>query len=187
MANRPDSRAAGWLIHGCLWLCLAASLVARAGDDLAEAALVKAAFVYNFAKFTRWPESALAAGTSPLRLCLAGEDAVTRALEKLRDNPVKNHPLTIVPLRSGPDPQSCHLLYVASPEQKRVHEWLRLAQGQATLTIAEIPRFAHQGGTIELVQDRGRVLFTINLGVARASRLEISPDLLKLARVIGLD
>ena len=51
-----------------------------AAQDVTEPAL-KAAFIYNFAKFTEWPADAIAAG-APLVLCVLGDAAIGGALER---------------------------------------------------------------------------------------------------------
>ena len=55
------------------------------------------------------------------------------------------------------------------------------------LTVSEIPRFASTGGMIELFREQDRIRFIINVKMARAAGLEISPNLLRLAVVLGLD
>jgi len=69
------------MIHKAFNITVAISLllavsVARTGaeDDMAGEYLVKAAFLYNFAKFVEWPEEAFYDDRSPLTLCILGED-----------------------------------------------------------------------------------------------------------------
>jgi hypothetical protein len=49
-------------------------------QEVTEAAL-KAAFVYNFAKFTEWPADAMPA-SSPIMMCVHGDPAVADALAR---------------------------------------------------------------------------------------------------------
>ncbi len=55
---------------------------ARAEELSASASreyLIKAAFLYNFAKFTEWPAEAYADPSAPLRICVLGDGHLGRA------------------------------------------------------------------------------------------------------------
>ncbi|MDD3529993.1 MAG: YfiR family protein [Gallionellaceae bacterium] len=163
-----------------LWLCPAAQADVPAGDAL----LLKTAYVYNFAKFVRWPEGAPASANA-LSLCVAGTDELADALARLRGRLVRGRPLTVQYLNGGQVPKHCQMLYVAASAQARQAELLQSVRGQPVLTISELPGFARAGGVIELYREGTRLHFIINLGVARAAGLEIQPGLLGLAVVIG--
>lgn len=164
------------------WLCPAVTALAEtpAGDDL----LLKTAYVYNFAKFVRWPEGA-PAGDSALSLCVAGSDDLADALVRLRGRLVRGRPLTVQYLNGGQVPRHCQMLYVAASVQPYLADLLQPVRGQPVLTISELPGFARSGGVIELYREGSRLRFIINLGVARAAGLEVQPGLLGLAVVIG--
>lgn len=178
-------RAAQGVLSG-LWLCLAVPAAqARNGGD--EEALIKAAFVYNFAKFTRWPDGAVEAAGAPLTLCLAGEDELVDALDRLAGKTVKGRPLAVQAIKGGQVPRQCQMLYVAASEQRRQGDLVRPLQRQPILTISQLAGFARAGGVVELYREDGRIRFIINLAAARGAGLEISPNLLNLAVVIGQD
>ena len=81
-----------------------------AAQDVTEPAL-KAAFIYNFAKFTEWPADAMAAG-APFVLCVLGDAAVGDALERaVKGRVLAGHSMGVSqvapdarPLRSVPRP-----------------------------------------------------------------------------------
>ena len=56
-------------------------LAAPAAAQTAAISKVKAAFLYNFAKFAEWPAETLPPGQR-LQLCVVGDDAVADALEE---------------------------------------------------------------------------------------------------------
>ncbi|NTV95571.1 MAG: YfiR family protein [Thiobacillus sp.] len=160
---------------------------ALATDGAEDETLLKTAFVYNFAKFTRWPGKAMDEQVESLSLCIAGEDNLAEGLWRLRGRPVKGQPLAVLAVREARLPKTCNILYVAASEQPQLPDYLRATRGQAILTVAQFGRFAQDGGMIELYREHGRVRFIINLGAARAAGLEINPSLLSLAVVIGQD
>jgi hypothetical protein len=176
-----------WLFL-CASLCAGGMPVAMADDSSDDENLLKAAFIYNFALFTHWPEIAPDAKGASLSLCIAGEDEVVDALVRLRGKTVKGRPLAIQTLKDVQGAaKSCHLLYVASTEKKNLANLMKLVRGEPVLTISELAKFAYSGGIIELYHENGRIRFIINLGVARKAGLEISPNLLKLATVQGAE
>lgn len=75
---------------------------------------VKAAFLYNAVQFTEWPAGALRGDT--LNLCIAGDDAVARALPALANKTAGMRKITVVP-KPGTD-HECHVAYLADPMQK---------------------------------------------------------------------
>ena len=52
------------------------------------------------------------------------------------------------------------------------------------LTVSEIDGFAQQGGIINFISERNKVRFEINPDAARRLGLNISSELLKLAKVV---
>lgn len=168
-----------------LLLLLPFSAAVLAQDKAQEERLLKAAFIYNFAKFTRWPEGTWADEKAPLNLCLVGSDELIVELERLEGKTVKGRSLTINKFHSSPEMQACHIVYIATSEHTQYQQVTQVLQDQAVLTISEIPHFSRSQGTIELLHKEGRVRFIINLDVARRAGLELSSRLLKLAETVG--
>jgi hypothetical protein len=179
--------AIGLALRVGLWLLAGFALPVAAQDGRGDEALIKAAFVYNFAKFTRWPEAALGEPGAPMSLCLVGEDALADALAGLAGKTIKGRLLAVHPLKGAALSRSCQILYVSAAEQKHHPELLKAARTQAILTVSDGTGFAEVGGVVELFRDQGRVRFVVNLGAARGAGLEISPSLLSLAVVVGQD
>jgi len=158
---------------------------AQAQESAERERLIKTAFIYNIAKFTRWPENAADQASATLSLCIAGEDELVDALGQLRGKTIKGRPLAIQTLKTAQVPKNCEILYVAGSKRSGQLDLIGSAGGQPTLTVSELPGFGRNGGMVELYREEGRVRFIINLGAARAAGLEISPRLLNLAVVIG--
>ena len=175
----------GLLLYTCLWLFAGGGVAAVAQDSAEEERLLKAAFIYNFAKFTLWPEDAMGEAGAPFSLCIAGEDDLVDALVRLGGSQVKGRPLRILSVKEARVPGRCQMLFVAASEQRSYSDLLRSLRGRAILTVSELPRFASSGGVIELYRDHERIRFVINLGIARAAGLEISPSLLRLAAEVN--
>ena len=153
--------------------------VPSAADPAEEADLLKAAFVYNFAKYVHWPHNPEA-----LDLCLVGEDGVFSSLHRLQGESVRGTPVAIRPLDTGADTADCDLLFVGESEKNQLEHHLDPLDGRPILTISDIPRFAERGGVISLFWENKKIRFAVNLQAARAAGLRISSRLLNLARIV---
>ena len=181
-------RSMAWrLICAACWLFAGAMPIALAGDNVEDVNLLKTAFIYKFSLFTHWPENTLNEKGAPLLLCVAGEDDLADALGQIKGKIIKGHPLGIQAIKDVQAPRNCHILFIAASEKKNLPSLIKAVSGQPVLTISELPRFASAGGIFELYRENGRIRFIINLGAARKAGLEISPNLLNLATVIGTE
>jgi hypothetical protein len=165
---------------------LAAAVAARAADRALDEYQVKAAYLYNFAKFVEWPAAAFAAPDAPLVIGVFGEDPFGPALDELvRDKTVKGRRCVVRRSVRMRDLRSSHIVFIgASPEP--VAQALRELEGASVLTVGESPRLLDEGGIVLFSVDGGRVAFTVHVGAAARARLTISSQLLRLARVTGL-
>lgn len=170
-------------------VALAAMLiVVRAGLDaqaVTQPAL-RAAFLYNFAKFTEWPPDSLPTG--PLMLCVIDDSAVEGALSELVGNSTINgRTVTISRNASGARLRACHLLYVGEATPGRAAAILEELLGAPVLTVSNGDDFTRLGGIVGLFVEEGRMRFAINQDAAQRAGVRLSSRLLQLARIIKDD
>jgi len=147
---------------------------------------VKAALVYNFAKFVDWPTAAFASPSAPLVVGIVGDDEVGEALEAtLRNKVLDGHPVQVRRVNGADEARACQLLYVATSERKHASALLQGLRGANILTVSDIADFAARGGQINFVLENRRVRFVINPANADSAGLHISAKLLALARTVG--
>ncbi len=162
----------------------------QAGSDAAKASAsresrIKAAFLYNFAKFTVWPVKAFADAKAPFRLCVLGEDPFHGALDALEGRTVKNRPIVISRPASAESREQCHLLFVSASVHGRVGTILESLRGMPVLAVGDTPRFARSGGIIRHETVENMVRFEINVEAAQHAKLKIDSRLLRLGRIVG--
>ncbi len=162
----------------------------QAGPDSAKASAsrehrIKAAFLYNFAKFTVWPTAAFADAKAPLRLCVLGDDTFHGALAALESKTVKNRPIVTSRPASTEALGNCHLLFVSTSAGKRLGTILESLRGRPVLAVGDAPRFARSGGTIRLETVDNKVRFEINVGAAQHAKLKLDSRLLRLGRIVS--
>ena len=146
---------------------------------------VKAAFLYNFAKFVEWPDTAFAAPDAPIVFCIVGSNPFDGALERVINDRTAHGRRIVVHETAEPAPGSCHLVFVAGTEDPRVARVVQTSQaeqGAPVLTVGESESFNDAGGMIRLVVEEGGVRFDINAALAERAGLKFSSQLLKLAR-----
>lgn len=167
---------------GIASLALALALVAWPAlrSAAADEDAVKAAFVYRFLRFVRWPEGAL--GEGPVRLCVLGAPAVGEALEAIRArHAVDGRPLALRRLPAPARASGCHVVFVGAEAEAQLPELLGALGRRPVLTVGDLPGFAGQGGMIGLLQAGGRLRFAIDRGAAERAGLGLSARLLRLA------
>nr|MDP9121118.1 YfiR family protein [Acidobacteriota bacterium] len=147
---------------------------------------VKAAFLFNFAKFVEWPPETFPDERAPLALCIIGDDPFGASLESLVAGEKLDHrPLTVRHTSRPGDLKSCQIAFIARSEEARMPEILAALRGTSVLSVGESDHFAEQGGIIQFVLEANRVRFAVNLDALEHTRLKASSKLLRLARVIS--
>lgn len=174
------------------WLALAGALAGIVGARPAQAALsaeyeIKAAFMYNFAKFVQWPPAAFRQPQSPLVLCVIGQDDFGAALDTIDHKQAQQRELQVRRHVRLEDAKSCHILFVAQSERARLRLILHAVSGAGVLTVSDIDRFAEAGGVIGLYELDNKLQFSINPEQAQSAMLQINSQLLKLAKIVRGD
>lgn len=149
--------------------------------------LLKAAFLYNFARFVEWPYSAFSDIRSPLRLCILGEDPFGKAIETITGKSVAERKLEIITTKRLENTEECHILFISRSEEKRMATILELVRKKAVLTVSEADDFLRMGGMIQLMMEENKVRFSINQSAAERGNFMISSKLLKLAHHVVKD
>ncbi len=159
----------------------------NAADDLVGEYLVKAAFLYNFAKFVEWPDDAFTDSSSPIKLCILGDDPFGVAIESIRGKTVRGRKLIIKFISRAANLESCHILFVSTSEKDKLELVFQHIKNLNVLTVGDAPHFTSCGGIINLFKVKTRVKFEINIDAAKAAELKISSKLLKLAKIVRND
>jgi len=165
----------------CLGMLLAAGFARGQVSPPTEYQL-KAAFLYNFAKFVDWPPEAFADEQSPFIIGVLGESPFGGDLDQtVAGKKINDRTILIQTFRSVTEVTNCHILFICNSEEKRLPETIKKLTGRAILTVGETDRFIGAGGMVNFTQEANKIRFQINNDTARASRLKISSKLLNLA------
>ena len=146
--------------------------------------MIKAAFLYNFAKFIEWPPKTFEDSKSPVRLCVLGKNPFGIALESIEGKTIHGRKLIIEQLNSTKEIKICHMLFISESEKKQLDYILNNIKDLNVLTIGDTENFARLGVIINLTMAKKKIRFKINLDAANRAGLKISSKLLKLANII---
>ena len=147
---------------------------------------LKAAFLYNFIKFTEWPAQGIEKNNAPFVIGVVGKDPFGAALDKVIEGE-HFHGKTIVTRRfprMAEAAASAQVLFISASEEVNLPAILKLLDGQAILTVSEIENFTELGGVIELKKESNKIAFEINVDAAKRAGLAMNAQLLKLAKIV---
>jgi hypothetical protein len=143
---------------------------------------VKAAFLYNFARFVDWPADS---PDSPFVIGIVGDDPFRGALESaVKGKTVNGRPVLVRRFTSAESAHGCQILFISGSERGRLQSILDSLNGSAVLTVGETEGFARSGVAINFVIENDRVRFEVNVEAAERVQLKISSKLLSIARIV---
>ena len=143
---------------------------------------IKAAFIYNFARFTQWSDE-----SNDLKICIYGKDPFDSYIDSLNGKKVGKKTIQVIRTQLIEDVKSCHIAFlnIIPPERHLFELALRKIKGaHNVLTIADANNVVSFGVMIGLVIEDDKVGFKVNHTVAKASDFEISAQLLRLAKEV---
>ena len=171
------------------WLTQTQSVCAQQIDET-KALKVKAAYLYNFAKFIEWPDDASDDEGSPFVIGVLGDDPFGKILDdtvkakKIAKRPVKIRRFRWSEKEDRAALKNCQILYISHSEQGRLQEIFAALEGRPVMLAADFVGFASDGGMIGFVLEQERIIFEINREAFDQAQLRASAKLLKLARLV---
>jgi hypothetical protein len=145
---------------------------------------VKAAYLYNFAKFVQWPAESFPSPDAPFAICVLGQDPFGRVLDDIvQGERIHGRPLVVRRLKSWDDAELCHILFVSVSVQEDFEQLLGGEALRRTLTVGDVPGFLTAGGHISFFLEGSTVRFAIHRDNVARTDLQISSKLMRVARI----
>jgi hypothetical protein len=199
-SNSASSRGAQ---HDCVsnrhphfWDCIIAVIVMlallhipvlQAQQPRASEFQVKAAYLFNFGRFVKWPAGTTDKANS-FAVCVLGQDPFGSTLDSiLAGEKLDGKPLVARRISTPQDAGDCRILFISSTEESHLKEILVALDESGVLTVSDMPAFSRRGGMIQFVLEEGKVRFEINLTKAETAKLTVSSELLKVATAVRRD
>jgi len=141
---------------------------------------VKAAMIYNMAKFVEWPD-AQANDRGEFHICVIGEDPFGRSLYALEGKTIKGRTVKVHKFDTAHKAGECHIIFLDGSYAGDIDEALALLADRPSLVISDIDGFVSIGGDIGFIIVDNKVRFEINNSSVGRKKLKVSSRLLKLA------
>jgi hypothetical protein len=143
---------------------------------------IKAAFIYNFARFTQWPDD-----NDEIRICIYGKDPFGSEIDSLNGKVSNGRKITIERTQLIEDVRSCHIVYlnIIPPERHLYEQALKEINGSNVLTVSDASNVIDFGVMIGMNITNNKISFDVNHNATTATDLVISAKLLRLAREIN--
>jgi hypothetical protein len=180
LTHHPAMHPVRILVASCVLVAAAfssATTVSAAGPNEYQ---VKAAFLFNFAKFVVWPANAFPNANTPLVIGVLGQDPFGSYLDDIvRGERVDNRQLSVQRYRSSAEIRDCHVLFISKSESGRLDQIVSTLKNRKLLIVTDAD--GGQGGVIiRFVTEGNRIRFKIDAEAAKAAHLNISSKLMRL-------
>jgi len=140
---------------------------------------IQAVYLFDFAKFVRWPAGA---EHEPLTICVAAPKTFADSVTKLiSGEQIESRPLAIRAIQNAGDKAGCAILFIDVSAKEHLDTLLAATAGKPVLTVSDIPGFLDRGGMIQFLLLNNRVRFSVDLRPVEHSGLSLSSELLKVA------
>jgi hypothetical protein len=147
---------------------------------------IKAAYVYNFARFVYWNVPKGDSIGKPINIYVLGSDTIGRLIEDLtkKQSNFRSIKVHIIAKKSN-ILYNCQILFIGQSEEGRLQMIFNEIKGRDILTVSEINDFAKRGGMIGFIKDEGKVKIEVNLNTVRKAGLSMSAKLLEISKIVS--
>ena len=147
---------------------------------------VKAASIHHFVtRYVKWPEATFKEKDAAFVVAVLGKDPFGKLLaEALKDKVVGEHPIKLVNFESLEKLEACQLLYVPATSEKLLPKVREFCAGKPIMLVVESIAELERGAQIGLPIENSKMRIAINLAAVKRAKLELSSELLKLAKLV---
>lgn len=171
------------LLVAVLWSSAPGAVAQVPADVTAEE--VKAAFVYQIARYVEWPGNAFPRPATPLTITVAGADALASELSRIvKGRTLHDRPIVVQRLKDASALAGTHLLFVGQDQRARLAELAPAARKSGILIVSEWESALSAGAMVNFVMVEGRIRFQVALDAVQRSGLKMSSRLLAVAQQV---
>lgn len=139
-------------------------------------------FILNFIRYIEWPglENQLT-----FKIAIVGENhPLTAELkEAVKDFKMTGKPVEVVEFKNMDDFTACHILFVPTNRIAALRKASKTLAGVSVLIVTEMDGFSPKESVINImVEDNGKMVFTLNQTEAKDRGLKISRHLIDMAK-----
>jgi len=156
------------------------SLMAMAQSGGQPVDRIKAAYIYNFAKFVELPGG----DDKPIRLCVLGKDDLNGSMLTLNRRVAQGREIQVRKDVMPEQIRDCSIAFVGDADARLLPNAARQLGAAPVLLVSDAKQAVDQGAHLSLVFNDDRVEFDVNLQHLQKSGIKASSQMLKLARAV---
>jgi hypothetical protein len=168
------------VLAGYAWCAAASAVFAVEEGKLIQ---LKAAFIYSFIEYVRWPEAT--SEDDVIKIGILGEDSLVKPLRQIAERrKVEGKRLVVEVFPDGNAIEPCKILFIPG---NRVAELDSLREGleaSNVLLIGDTDGLAKKGVAINFVVARERLRFEISRNALKRANLKVGAKMLNLAILV---
>jgi hypothetical protein len=146
---------------------------------------VKAAYLYQFARYVTWPAEAFPSPESPVGICILGEDPFGNVMDRIVEGRrIMGRPIEVRRATLEEAAARCHVAFIGREERALLANWLGTLRTKPVLSVTESRGALSAGATINFVTEGSALRYDVNLEAAEESGLKIAAPMLVSARQV---
>lgn len=143
---------------------------------------LKAVYLYNFLRFTNWPQGMPKNEDASFTIGVIGDSPILPPLQVIAKKSRGKIRTATIPATASQDVfKQYDLLFISRTEQRQLHSLLASLSSLQVLTVSDIDTFCDAGGMIRLVNVDNRIRWEINLSQLKRSGMSVKAQLLNSA------
>jgi hypothetical protein len=175
---------AGYAGRWIAWVCCLLAGAARAEPPPLREYDLKAALLYNVAKYSDWPDEAFATPADPIVIGVLGENPFGDVLRRIVQGRTINGRAIVVRHATGLAAlHGSHLVFISASEASRAAELSLALERAHAVSVSDTPQSA-AFTAVNLAVRGDKVVFSVHLGRVTRARVTISSRLLHLAEAV---
>jgi len=180
MRQNPKITGRAWLLAGLILICGGfASWPAAGGEHIsADEYSLKAAFIYNLARFVDWPGARFHTEDCPLIIGVAGDGAFEKIRAVVAHKTIGRHDIIVRPVATKQDAEACHVLFFSRAQKDGISDLVTAAAASAVLTVGETDNFLESGGMIRFYIESESIRLVIDEAAIRRAGVAINANAL---------
>lgn len=183
-------RFTGWRqCLGCLGLLMALFASPTVGQSAATVQTdvdIKTAYVARLLRHVRWPGSRHPASDQPIEVCVYGRTPLAEAVMTLDGQKIHAHAISMRRIIRPVRLSACHVFVQGGSGLDGNETLYEHLAALPVLTIGEARGFASRFGILGFVLENSTVRLEVNHSRARAAGVQLSSDLLSVARRVSM-
>ena len=148
---------------------------------------LKAAFIFNFARYISWPKKAFSTAESPFVIGVLGGSPpeLKRALAHFEKKKVGTRAIRIQYLTEPADAKNCHIVFFRNTlDADTMKETVEHCVDTSVLLVGEAEDFIDNGGVVNFSPAGKKLVIELARDRALKCRLTVDARLLRLAKIV---